>query len=149
MKAKQIDEKFIAPHNPRDGKLGVTLETERNGGFRLVAEWSYAPANAGSDHGSSQVQNNEVNTFLRSTNGRSEPPNTNSDDGRHATIARVPRVSVSAQTPIQRFLGSSGNSGAAQNASIRSRLRSARTPNPSPEHEDPVVMKTGMFNMLT
>jgi len=143
-KAKQIDEKFIAPQNPKDGKLGVTLTTEVNGGFRLVAEWFSAPAAAGTFHCSSQSQDHEGNTSISAANARPEPSDRNNDNGRHETTARVPRISVSAQTPIQRFLGSSGDSSAAENASIRSRCRSAHIADSDSEHMDFVAVKEGM-----
>jgi len=149
MKAKQIDEKFIAPHNPQDGKLGVTLETEGNGGFRLVAEWSYAPVNAEPDHGSSQTHDDEENASLSAASGRSKPLETNNDKEKLATNVCVPCVSIAAQTSMQRIPGSSNDGIAVENATTRSRLRSVRVPKPGSNCDEPVVVKKGMFNLLT
>lgn len=113
-----------------------------------MAEWFSAPATSGTVHHSSQVRIDEENTSLSATNGRSKPPNANSDDGRHAIIARVPLVSVSAQTPIEKFLGSCGHESAAANASIRSKLRSARIADSDLGHVDSVAVKEGMSNVL-
>jgi len=98
-------------------------------------------------HGSSHFHDDEKNA-LSAANGLFEPPETNPNDGRLGTSARIPSVVVSAQTPMERIPGSSSDETASKTATIRSRLRSARVPKPGSEVEVPIVVKKGMSMAL-